>query len=640
MLRLRALILLLLLSACLLPAQEVAEPMPVDPGLITTAPYAYNGLIRAEQYRASGSLVGKGVVTTAAHVVYDDDNLTWHPTTQISYHPLYNKGGGSLPAFGYGAGVLYKWDSYSDRVQADRDNNVPDGSSSPNTFNMDFAVIYLPVDDPPDSLLNYPEVNVDQEEDIGILRDRRDKMLVGYPSGANIPLADNGLMHATEAADYFCWWSGLEDLNERDGDGLWIALYNFEDVTTYPGGSGGPMYVQDDLGDWILAGIAVGGGEGGMSVRAVDENAWSWIEQAVGVADGSALRRVEDLSIPTVTAERIWLEWTDRSSAEEGYRVLRHFNGTYEVIAELPPDAENFVDTEVDPGHVYHYRVQPFGNGDKRPPKSNEAVVTTPNSNLVFREAFNLPYLQLTSTGDSTWFIDGNSRLRAGRVGAYESSSIVFEIIGPGTLDFEWSAACEENVDYAVPSSEYFGLIYDALYLYVNGEPYEVGDEPLFLSGLKEPEAHQIPLPAGPHTIEWRYEKDPYTDEFEDTGYLHFVGWTPDPESPYSVYGGYSIGGSTYHASEWFGYYEAAVAPWIHHTELGWIYSLGNNGTGFWGYSEFEEIGYFYTSPEYYPFIYLPETDKWLFYFISTGFYGDGAWFLDFSSNKLLITYR
>ena len=646
-------------------AQQVTEPSPIDPGLITEAPYAYNGLIRVSGFRGSGSLVGDGVVATAAHVVYNEGIFDFFPASSVLYYPQYNTGNGTIPSSGegYRAAALYKWDAYSARVQEDRDNGTPAGSSSPNTFNLDFAVAAFAPGINSERLKFYPEVHVDPEETVGILRDRRNKVLVGYPGVDPVPQANEGLMHVIEPADYFCWWEGLDGLDERDTDNFWFALYEFTDLVTYGGGSGGPMYVQDDLGNWVMAGLAVGGSSDSLSVRAVDENAWAWIEQAIQVRQQQVfietgkypLARVTDLEVDRAEPRRIWLKWTDLSAEESGYTVLRHFNGTYEKFAVLPPDTEQFIDSSIIPGHVYHYRVQPFTtNADRppsRPPMSNEVAVSTPKSNPLLREALGLPWLQLTSDGDSTWFVDDQDRLRAGKVRSLGYSSLIFEIIGPGTLEFDWSSSSEENTyyfdldyqdDFGRPL---FGLVYDALYLFLNGEPFIVdqpllpaGNEPLHLSGLKDTQSLLVELPAGPHTVEWRYEKDPYTDEYEDTGFLQSVAWTPDPELPYPVYGGYSDNGGTRHASEWFGYYEAELLPWLLHDELGWVRTLGNSGQGLWAYSSIEGIGYFYTSPDSFPFIYLAETGRWLYFFRGTGIHGQGVWFFDFEENRHITT--
>ena len=86
-----------------------------------------------------------------------------------------------------------------------------------------------------------------------------------------------------------------------------------------------------------------------------------------------------DLVATVVNANRVDLTWTDNSSNELGFRVLRSLdNINYTEIATLAPNTTSFSDTTVEANTTYFYRVVAFNNfGNSEP--SNTVGVTTPN---------------------------------------------------------------------------------------------------------------------------------------------------------------------------------------------------------------------------------------------------------------------
>jgi hypothetical protein len=619
-------------------AQELVSPAPLTTPQTGEEPYAYNGLVAAFSgggyALGSGSLVSEGVYVTAAHVVWDEGVIDyWLPASAVRYHPQHHSALTSAPLGGHPGVALYKWDPYSARVLND---DSPPGQSSPDTFNIDFAAVTLGPN-LPDSLTLHPEVNADPENAVSILRDPREKVIVGYPQADPVPPSERGLMHGTVPGNYYCWWEGIEETSERDSEGLWISIHHFENVVIHSGNSGGPIYARDDLGEWLVSGIAVGGSvEGDYStIRAIDDEAWDWIEQANRARNQTALQRVNDLVVVTSPANSVTLQWTDRSEAEAGYTILRQSNGTYEVREDLPANSENYTDTAVFPGHVYHYRVQPYSANGNRAPKSHPAKATTSGANRPARDLINQPLFHLFTDGDSNWY-DGGGRLRSGKVRSLGHSSLYLGIIGPGALSFDWSSSSEENPDYSDESSLNWGLIYDAVYLFLDGALVMEKGEPVFLSGIKGPVSRQVAIPEGAHNIEWRYEKDPYSDEFEDAAFLDSFTWTPGPTAPYPVYAGYAIEGTQRHGSVWFGDYDVRHWPWVEHHDLGWLYLMGGTGRDFYAYSELSGIGIIRVSLDLYPYLYRPLTDTWLYYIQGTGTYGQGIMFWDLQTDSLI----
>jgi hypothetical protein len=505
-------------------------------------------------------------------------------------------------------------------------------------LNLDFAVGYLNKFEDDPLAADYPEVSVDAEGEVGILRDRREKMIVGYPSDSDfISSGQRGLMHSTLPGDYFCWWQGLEDFESpwRDSEDYWVATYDFEGVTTYSGNSGGPMYVMDDEGHWATAGVVVGSnGSDGVLVRGIDEEAWKLIEQAIVARDATSIFRVESVEATPIAPNAVELQWIDRSTGEAGYEIYRLDSGIWELLAEVPADAQSYLDDSAEPGHVYQYQVQTVSDTGNRTPKSPAAKAATSGSNELAGAFLEQPFLNLRNTGDSNWHVDAGNRLRAGKVRALGSSNLELQIIGPGTLRFDWSVSSEENPDYADQGSPNFREIYDALFVYLNGQRVEIGDTPLFLSGFNEETTLEISVPAGPQIVEWVYEKDPYTDEGEDTGFLDSLEWIPDPANSYPVLGAFSYAGSGWNGPTWLGAHEASDFPWVGHLELGWLYLRPGNGTDLYLYSSSPEMGDLYTRPNFFPFVYHYLRGTWTYYIGGTGNFGQGMWFYDLNEEE------
>jgi hypothetical protein len=620
---------LFLVSGLTVFAQETIVPTVLNSLQPQQVPYSYNGYLGVGAsngfFSGSGSLVEDGVFLTAAHVVFDDVNLKWEPVNSISYYPRQH----TQSIGSYKPAAIVRWASYATRVENDGSGT---GESSVDTFNIDYAVGYFSSLYQLESLARFPEVNVDAEEVVSILRENRDKMIVGYPSDTDfVPPANVGLMHATAPGDYFCFWSGLEDRTDtwRDSEDFWVATYEFEGVTTYSGNSGGPIYVKDDEGRWVIAGIVVGSsGSEGVLVRGIDENGWTLIEQATAARGTGKLRRVTDLTAAQTSSTTILLEWSDNSVGETETLIYRLDGSGWEVIDTVAADRTTYGDVNVIPGQVYRYRVQPVAANKTRAPKSAPATVVTSGRSSVAADYFAQPWLGFVTEGDSNWFVDDSNRLRAGRVRSLGFSSLRLDLIGPGTLDFNWSVSSEVNPDYNTPGT-LFGEIYDAVFLYLDGVPVMNGDEDVFLSGFINPTDRQLVIPAGNHTIEWIYEKDPYSSEGEDTAFLNALTWTPDPAAPYPVLGGFAMDDPQWHGSTWFGHYLTTGTPWAQHAEFDWIYLRPGNGHDLYFHSVQTQLQDLYTSPSVFPWVYHIGRETWLYYYTDSGSFGERLWFYD-----------
>jgi fibronectin type 3 domain-containing protein len=86
-----------------------------------------------------------------------------------------------------------------------------------------------------------------------------------------------------------------------------------------------------------------------------------------------------NLRATTVTATRIDLIWTDRSSNETAFKIERKIGttGTYGQIAAVGANATTWSDTTVSAGNVYCYRVRAYLSGAGNSAYSNEACAST-----------------------------------------------------------------------------------------------------------------------------------------------------------------------------------------------------------------------------------------------------------------------
>jgi len=76
--------------------------------------------------------------------------------------------------------------------------------------------------------------------------------------------------------------------------------------------------------------------------------------------------------------------------------------------------------------------------------------------------------------------------------------------------------------------------------------------------------------------------------------------------------------------STWFGAFSVLEYPSIVHEDLGVLYCGGEGGDPFWMYSPMEDIGWFWTSSNYYPYLYLLKSQSWAYYYEGSN---DPAWF-------------
>jgi len=613
-------------------AAETVNPKQLSFVDLEEAPYRHNALLFANGFTGSASLIGDGIFATAAHVVYFEDSMQWAPASQIDFVLRHHRtlryppvGRSFTPA-----GVI-RWTSYADRVGSDGSDEQ---FSTRDTFNLDFAVGYFSSSVENTYLDQWAEIHIDAEEEVGILRDQRETTIVGYPADEE-QLSPNaiGFMHGTPPANLFSWWHGLTDRPStwRDSENFWFGLYDFENVGVYGGNSGGPVYVRGDTGEWLFTGVAVGGsGNASTLVRAFDEEAFLLLREAKEARGEPKLTRPDNLVASARGPSAVHLTWIDQSSSESTYRILRRDTGPTGEVARLPANSSEFLDTSVLPGRVYKYEVQPEDDLGNRAPASKTAVVATPGHATRLAAAAGDGALAFVNDGDRNWF-PARGILRSGDVRDMGESRLRLRLLGPGILRFNWSASSEENPTWTPNNGE---DIFDALYLYLDGEKVMENGRPVFLSGITGSEDVELEVPAGNHLVEWVYQKDPYSSEGEDAGFLANLSWQPGAGHPTPVYGSFAFDDPVFHGSAWLGNYTATSLPWAGHLELGWLFLRPAADDAIFAYSPFPELGELYTGPGLFPYLYRLADGAWLYYFEGTGAFGSGAWFANLTDGN------
>jgi hypothetical protein len=259
-------------SAFLLPA-----PVPSSEiGDLTDYPYGFNGQLETDVGYGSGVAVQSNVVLTAAHLVFNDQILSyvsqawWYPQEEApQFVPEPQAAQGWLVLSGYAS---------------QRTNDLGSGlytadQSSPQSRNFDVAALYfqspvagggyggyLPSDVTPNSWLT----------------STAEKMLVGYPvdgSMFQVPGVVAGQMYEIGPQPYPLSLA-TEPVNDQQ-------IYTASWFLGYPGNSGGPFYVQLN-GYYYPAGVYLGTLFSGTvpyasAVRAIDSNVVNLITNAQAI---------------------------------------------------------------------------------------------------------------------------------------------------------------------------------------------------------------------------------------------------------------------------------------------------------------------------------------------------------------------
>lgn len=255
-------------------------PTPVPAASINNPgsyPFAFNGQLRSDGRHGSGAAVGGNVVLTAAHLVFNDQSLSY--ARHVWW--FFQREAGVFEPQPLLARGWYLLGGYASQRTNDLAGGLGPDQSSPQSRNMDVAAIYFPSSVAGGGHGGYLPSDASPNP---WLTGNALKMLVGYPvDGAlfgDVSIVP-GNMYQTLPQPYPLS-RAIETLANQQ---VYLAPWFF----SYPGNSGGPLYVQFN-GYFYPAGIYVGTLYNGVQpyasvVRAIDSNVVSLITLAATLGD-------------------------------------------------------------------------------------------------------------------------------------------------------------------------------------------------------------------------------------------------------------------------------------------------------------------------------------------------------------------
>jgi len=224
-------------------------------------PYAFNGQISDASgvHHGSGIVVAEHVVLTAAHMVFDAQNLTWR--SGASWH--FQRHGQDFNPPPIHARGYFVFSDYAAQL-----TNGLAGTGLPlSSWDLDVAALFFYGAAGRGGYSGYLVSSVNTNRWLEGTASRR---LIGYPDQA-ISTASRGRMHELEAFP---------------GDLVWItnSLYRSATLRGLGGNSGSGVYVPYLDSRYYPAGIYLGNSTDGGVIRAIDERAASLIELATSAS--------------------------------------------------------------------------------------------------------------------------------------------------------------------------------------------------------------------------------------------------------------------------------------------------------------------------------------------------------------------
>lgn len=247
-----------LLICGLLPAAAVEEPKtnssaPVPSGNLALEPFIYNGLVTAAGSRGSGFIAENPFLFfTAAHVVHAPIGWGAPPSWLGGFNgeDLPEEGVGNVDARGY-----FYWNQYSNLL-------LQFGENGKITFGKDLALAW--------GLKPFTEgdtASIDFNGAKNLLKPNL-SMITGYPATLDYDGSSGGaFLHSTQP-DFTHYSRAL-------GNYLEASL-----ISTGPGNSGGPVWIQQPEGGWKVAGELVAGRPSEVGVRGMTPDVKTFLKAA------------------------------------------------------------------------------------------------------------------------------------------------------------------------------------------------------------------------------------------------------------------------------------------------------------------------------------------------------------------------
>ncbi len=261
--------------------QNVLLPVPVPPDEVSNVanyPFGFNGQLQSDVGYGSGVAVQPNVVLTAAHLVFNDQTLSY--VNQVFWYFEQESGSSALQP--QSARGWYVLSGYASQRTTDLNSGLygPD-QSTPQSRNLDVAALYFLI---PVAGGGYGGYLPSDQSPNPWLTGNNLKMLVGYPVDGSMfgdATIEPGEMYQTQPQPY-----SLSLATDPVSD---QQVYTANWFLSYPGASGGPVYVQYN-GYYYPAGIYLGTLYNGVTpyasaVRAIDSAVVNLITNAAALGD-------------------------------------------------------------------------------------------------------------------------------------------------------------------------------------------------------------------------------------------------------------------------------------------------------------------------------------------------------------------
>ncbi len=306
------------------------QPQVVDYSSIldssSSLPYAYVGQIRSSYSFGSGVVVLSNTVATAAHLVYDEDRLTYFAGVQWLFE-RYQGFNNPVPQIPRRVGILT--DYASQRTIDDSPGELTDRSRI-----YDVAALYF-LDSPGrNGFSGYQFANNNSSN--GYLESNNLKTMVGYPLDG-IPSADQAKIHATTPSNFL--FTPNADINGLTAK----ASYSTTDFTSVGGAAGSPIFVRNNGGTYDCAALYLGSSTQ-TTVRAFNEETdtlFQWANND-GVGPNGGITKVDGpvvgtgsspgaIKINIKPSKGRWKLGTSGPNRASGSTVSGLFPGTYTI---------------------------------------------------------------------------------------------------------------------------------------------------------------------------------------------------------------------------------------------------------------------------------------------------------------------
>ncbi len=309
-------------------------PTPVPANNISDAvdfPFAFNGQLQSDVGFGSGVVVQSNVVLTAAHLVFDDQTQSYVSGAYFFLQenvPAYVPS--PIPARGW-----YLLSGYA----AQRTNDLSSGNfgvdiSSPQSRNLDVAAVYF------QSLVaggGYGGYLPSDEVPNQWLAGTAEKMLVGYPvDGSQFGFANivPGTMYQIGPQPYPLTLENEFVTGQQE-------VYAANWFLSYPGNSGGPLYVQLN-GYYYPAGVYLGTLNGQSVVRAIDSSVTNLIGLAATLGDsgpnnngGGVLNIIPNQTLSVGNPGYLQMQLAPPSAVQAGAAWLLQPGTTYSSLTNF-----------------------------------------------------------------------------------------------------------------------------------------------------------------------------------------------------------------------------------------------------------------------------------------------------------------